>query len=664
MSTIVNPVRPGLLLGDRPERRPRKERSAVDQRVGTWFAGRKSRSLSMGRFASLLERMEDHERSLAAPGSNEFRIQVRALSRNLTLNGVTEDLALQAFASVRSATCQLLGIRLHPEQLFAGWAMLHGCFAEMQTGEGKTLTAALPAIVMALARTPVHIVTVNDYLVRRDSEQLEPLYQLFGLQVARVTEESSPSDRRLAYAADIVYCTNKQLVFDYLRDLQSLGERRAGLKGRLGSLLSLNPPRPLMRGLCFAIVDEADSSLIDDARTPLILAQPASGNRDMATEAAVALSIARGLHEDADFHLQDGSRTARLTDTGRDALRTLAERLNGVWRFERYRNELVQQALSALHLFRPDRDYLIKDDKILLIDESTGRVLPDRKLQHGLHRMLEVKEKCAVTEENEVVAAISFQRFFSRYHHLTGMSGTLAEVRGELRHVYDLEVVQVPCHRSCQRILDHPLVLPDRETQLHRAIEEVASRHGAGQPVLVGTRTVEMSERFSVLLKDKGIRHQLLNARQDAEEAAIVAEAGRAHAVTVATNMAGRGTDIPLDDEARTLGGLHVINLEVNESRRVDRQLFGRSARQGDPGSAQAIVSLEDELVRGALPRKALQLVALGIRRLPIEGAWLSRATVRCSQWVCERRHRTQRLRIYNGSEALNRRLAVGGDMD
>jgi preprotein translocase subunit SecA len=212
--------------------------------------------------------------------------------------------------------------------------------------------------------------------------------------------------------------------------------------------------------------------------------------------------------------------------------------------------------------------------------------------------------------------------------------------------------------------MHRPLVLGDREAQLHRAVEEVACRHSTGQPVLVGTRTVEMSERFSALLKDRGIGHQLLNARQDAEEAAIVAKAGRAHAVTVATNMAGRGTDIPLDDEAGELGGLHVISLEANESQRVERQLFGRSARQGDPGSAQSIVSLEDELVRGALPRKALQLVALGARRLPIAGAWLSRATVRCSQWLCERRHRTQRLQIYNGSEALNRRLAVGGDME
>ena len=664
MSTLVSPVRPGLLLGDRPERRPHKERSAVDQRVGTWLAGRKSRSLSMGAFASLLQRIEDHERTLAPPGSQKFRVQLRALSRNLTLNGITEALALQAFAAVCAAARHSQGIRLHPEQLFAGWAMLHGCLAEMQTGEGKTLTAALPAIVMALARTPVHVVTVNDYLVHRDADQLKGLYQLFGLQVGTVAEESSTDERRLAYAADIVYCTNKQLVFDYLRDLQLLGETRAGLKSQVRSLLSSDSRRPVMRGLCFAIVDEADSSLIDDARTPLILAQPANGNRDMATEAAVALSIARGLHEDADFLLQENSRAARLTDSGRDALRALAERLNGVWRFERYRNELVQQALSALHLFRQDRDYLVKDDKILLIDESTGRVLPDRKLQHGLHRMLEVKEKCTITEDNEVVAAISFQRFFSRYHHLTGMSGTLTEVRGELRHIYGLEVVRVPSHRPCQRLMDHPLVLEDSEAQLNRAIEEVAARHGAGQPVLVGTRTVEMSERFSALLKKRGIRHQLLNARQDAEEAAIVARAGQARAVTVATNMAGRGTDIPLDDEARALGGLHVIGLEVNESRRVERQLFGRSARQGDPGSGQSVVSLQDELMLGALPRTFPQLVGFLTRRVPIAEAWLSRALVRYSQWVCERRHRIQRLRIYNGSEALNRRLAVGGDME
>jgi preprotein translocase subunit SecA len=542
--------------------------------------------------------------------------------------------------------------------------MLHGSIVEMQTGEGKTLTAPLAAIVMALTGTPVHVITANDYLVSRDAGHLQDLYALFGLRCAAIVETSSAAARRRAYAADIVYGTSKQLVFDYLRDLQIMRETRAGLKSELRPLLSTDIQEPMMRGLCFAIVDEADSTLVDDARMPLILAEPARNGRNRVAEAAVALSIARGLHRDVDFRLHEDDRTLRLTDAGRDALRQLTERLTGTWRFERYRNELVRQALTALHLFRLDRDYLVKDGRVQLIDESTGRVLPDRKLQHGLHRMLEVKEKCSVTEDNEILAAISFQRFFKRYHHLAGMSGTVREVRRELRRVYGLEVVPVPTKRPCLRTVERPVVLPDRNAQLAWAATEVAARQANRQPVLIGTRTVEVSEIFSAMLRERGIDHQLLNARHDAQEAEIVARAGISGAVTVATNMAGRGTDIPLDEDSAQAGGLYVIGLEVNESRRVERQLFGRCARQGDPGSARAIVSLKDDLVLSMIPKAALSLTCWAAEQLPGAGPWLARMCVRSAQRLCERRHRKERMRIYNGSGAVDRALAVSGDTE
>ena len=379
------------------------------------------RRLTMKRFAGHLARMDDYERALPAVASEQFRQRITTLAQALRREGITEELALQTFAAARLVIAELLGFRLHPPQLLAGWTMLLGGLAEMQTGEGKTLTASLPAIVMGLAGTPVHVVTVNDYLVRRDASRLQPLYRLFGLRTGMILDTSSSDDRRRAYAREIVYGTSKQLAFDYLRDLQALAENRAGLTSRLRALVAPDAPEPAMRGLCFAIVDEADSILADDARTPLILAEPLDGEHDRVTEAAVALSIARGLHEGVDYEWRERERTALLTDAGRQVLAQLANRLLGVWRFERYRTELVRQALAALHGYRANRDYLVKDGCIQLIDGSTGRLLADRKLQHGLHRMLEIKERCRITEDNHVVAAISFQRFFGRYHHLAGM---------------------------------------------------------------------------------------------------------------------------------------------------------------------------------------------------------------------------------------------------
>ncbi|MCZ6887228.1 MAG: DEAD/DEAH box helicase [Gammaproteobacteria bacterium] len=664
MSVLVEAARPGMLLGDCPENRDRREESAVDRRVAAWFNGRKARRLSMARFTPQLELIDTYSGELENGGPDAAREHVSELRRRLAADGITEELALRVFAAVCVAATTTLGMRPYAEQLFGGWAMLHGCIAEMQTGEGKTLSASLPAITMALAGTPVHVVTVNDYLVQRDADQLRALYGFFGLRVGTIAQEMSDEDRRRAYAADVVYCTNKQLVFDYLRDLQSLSDVRVGLKRQLRSLLMPNPRHPAMRGLCFAIVDEADSVMIDDARTPLILAQPTRTDRSVATEAAVALSIARGLHEGADFRVLQDGRAIKLTDNGLDALNRVAEGLDGVWRFERYRNELTQQALAALHLFRLDRDYIVREDKVQLIDKSTGRILPDRKLQHGLHRMLEVKEKCTVSDDNETLAALSFQRFFARYCHLAGMTGTVSDVRGEMRQVYGLEVVCVPPHKpNCRKNLPQ-VVLPEGDVQLEYALEEVVARHEAGQPTLVGTRTVALSERFSDLLNERGINHELLNARQDEEESEVVARAGCPGAVTVATNMAGRGTDIPLTGDARELGGLHVINLEVNESRRVDRQLFGRGARQGDPGSCQAIISLKDELVGGALPAKAIHVVARMMERWPAAGGWFARQLVRYAQWRRERQHASERIRVFNGNDELTRQLALSGDME
>lgn len=661
MNPLLLTARPGMLLGEHPERLSADRHSAFDRRARAWFQRLMGQRHDMRGFRHVLDRIESAEKHLASTDTAGQEIHLAALRQQLVSGGLNPDHAIEAFAAIRVAARQVFGFDLHPEQLFAGWSMLHGDLAEMSTGEGKTLAAALPAIAVALTGTPVHVITVNEYLVERDAETLAPLYERFGLRVGTVTDRMNDDERRLAYRSDIVYCTNKQVVFDYLRDLQALKSDHLGLKSRIRSLLSAEPALPVLRGLCYAIVDEADSVMIDDARTPLILAEPWQVERTAVVEATVALSVARTLHEGADFRLQKSSRSVWLTETGLDALRRFVERLDGVWQFERYRNELVRQALCALHVYRLDRDYLVNDGRIELVDEATGRVTPDRKLQHGLHRMLEIKEKCAVSDDNSVVAALSFQRFFARYCHLAGMSGTLHEVRAELRQVYDVGVVRVPPHKANRRRSAPTLVLRDRAEQLEQVLREIRARRSSGQPVLLGTRSVALSEQLSDLLSLHDVPHTLLNARQDADEARVVAEAGQPGALTVATNMAGRGTDIPLQGNAAALGGLHVINLELNESGRVDRQLFGRSARQGDPGSCQSILSLHDELLIKMLPKRILMLADSCLSRLPTLGQWLAIRVLDHAQRRCELFHRSQRLTVFKEQHQLDRQLAIGG---
>jgi len=664
MSALITIARPGMLYGARPERREAEAVSTSDRRLQHLMSVCSGKTTSFAGFVDTLERINAAVQSIDVLDDAAFAAHTQRLRLAMQQQGLSAEHAEQVFAAIKVAVRRTLGLDLHAEQLYAAWVMLHGAVAEMSTGEGKTLTAALPAITVALTGTPVHVITVNEYLVNRDVNRLVQLYAQFGLRVSEVTDQMNDESRRHAYAADIVYCTNKQVVFDYLRDLQVLGGERMGLKSQLRSLLASQPALPVMRGLCFAVVDEADSVMIDDARTPLILSAPWETDRAAVTEATVALGIARTLHEGADYRVQLDSRNVRLTHTGLDALRSVADRLDGVWRFERYRSELVRQALTALHVFRIDRDYLVRDGRVELIDESTGRVMPDRKLRHGLHRMLEIKERCDVTEDSDVIAAISFQQFFTRYCHLAGMSGTVHEVADELRRVYDVDVVRIPPHRpGCRRVL--PMIMArDRSAQLHLAINEVRGRHATGQPVLIGTRSVELSEHVSDLLTEQGIEHTLLNARQDADEAAIVAEAGRPGAVTVATNMAGRGTDIPLGANAIELGGLHVMNLEVNESIRIDRQLFGRAARQGDPGSCQSLLSLKDELLVNAVPARMLALLTWALEQWPSVSQRILPWVVRFAQRRLERDHAKQRITVFYGYDQLKRQLAISGDQE
>ncbi|ASJ70947.1 DEAD/DEAH box helicase [Granulosicoccus antarcticus] len=662
MSQTLAVARPGLRLGLRPESTASLSQSEFDAVIARWLNHRVVPELrSLRKFRKRLQAIDEAERQVGGLDLVARNCVVISLRESLAGKRLETSDLVQAFALIRLAMEQSLGLRLHDEQLYAGWCLLTGNCIEMQTGEGKTVTAVLPAIVMALAGVPVHVITANEYLVQRDCRELNAVYQWFGLRSGIVLAEQDESERRSAYACDIVYCTHQQVVFDYLRDSRAMEKHRRGITEKIRNLLDVEPYTPLLRGLCFAIVDEIDSVLIDDARTPLILAEISSSEDLSMADAAIALAMARGLEEGLHYTLRHELRQAHLSKTGLQVIRERTQQLSGTWQFERYRHERISQALTALYLYRPDVDYLVQGGRVELIDQSTGRPTPQRRLQHGLHRILEVKERCNVGDESNPVSSLSFQRFFTRYHRLCGMSGTVWEARQELHRVYGPRVVSVPTAQKSLRKIIPTRVAVSRKTQLELVARQIEQLRSAGRSVLIGTRTVQLSDQTSQYLSHIGIEHTVLNARQDTEEASVISQAGRKAQVTVATNMAGRGTDIKPDPEVIEAGGLHVINLEMNDSRRIDRQLHGRSARQGDPGSCQDFLSLDDELIVKELNPLLYSLLSILVKASGSGSSLLITALIRSAQSKVERRHHEQRLAVSKGQTRLQRALAIGG---
>ncbi len=504
----------------------------------------------------------------------------------------------RAFALIREVAHRRVGLRPFREQTAAALAILEGSVTEMATGEGKTLAATLPATVAGWRGRGCHIITVNDYLAQRDAEWMGPIYRFCGLRVAAVTAESDRAQRRDGYAADVTYCTNKEVAADFLRDRLSLGSVR-DLSGALLDRITEGQPRDdlLLRGREFAIVDEADSVLVDEAVTPLIISG-SSGNAQQTDAFERAAEIADELSGRQDYRVDGRFREVRLTSEGKERVDELAQPDGGLWRGSRRREELVTQALSARELFDRGTHYVVQDGKVVIVDEFTGRLMPDRTWRDGLHQAVEAKEGLEIQPPKETLSRISFQRFFRGYKHLAGMTGTAWEARHELWQIYHLPVVRIPTHHPCIRQELPDRIYPTAEEKFAAVVDEIQRAHDAGRPVLVGTRSVDVSERVSRLLHERGLDHAVLNAVQHEEEARIIAEAGQPDRITVATNMAGRGTDISLGRGVAERGGLHVVATERHEARRIDRQLFGRAGRQGDPGTAVAYVSLEDELVR------------------------------------------------------------------
>ena len=652
----------GVVRGAYPEREEERllKLDELGERVAGAVAGRiRSQRRPWRRFPALVASraggLEDFSDEALRRAADELRPRLRQ-------EGFEDGVVARAFALVREAATRTLGQRHFDVQLAGGWVLLHGMVAEMDTGEGKTLAATLPACTAALADIPVHVVTVNDYLASRDAETMGPIYRLLGLSVGTVVTQMDPTARRAAYACDVTYCTNKQVVFDYLWDRISLGGRpgRTRLKiERLGGRTKRTEGL-LHRGLHFAIVDEADSVLVDEARTPLIISERSDDTLEQELY-RTAVELGGKLERDRDFAIDAREKHVDLREAGRSRLAELAEPLGGIWHGRLRREALVGQALVALHCYHRDQQYLVQEEKIEIIDEYTGRRMPDRSWEHGLHQMMEVKEGVPVTGRQDPRARISYQRFFRRYLRLAGMTGTAREVAGELSSVYRLPVVTIPTNRPVLRRFTGERVLPSAEEKWRAVVERIEALHKAGRPILVGTRSVAASEHLSRLLDEAGLAHRVLNARQDREEADIIAEAGEPGRITIATNMAGRGTDIRLAPQVAERGGLHVIATERHEARRIDRQLFGRCGRQGDPGSFESIVSLEDELFETHADPLSRWIADAGARRESRLGRFALQFSLRRCQRGAERLHSHARRNLLARDKRLDSLLAFSG---
>jgi len=560
------------------------------------------------RLSVLLHEVNHHEKELMSLGDAELKAKTSAFREKLK-NGLTlDDILPEAFAVAREASRRTLMMRPFDVQVIGGIVLHEGKIAEMKTGEGKTLAATMPLYLNALSGKGCHVVTVNDYLARRDAEWMSPIYHFLGLTVGVIVHGMDDDERRKAYAADITYGTNNEFGFDYLRD---------NMKFSLEDYVQ--------REFNFAIVDEVDSILIDEARTPLII----SGASEESTDKYYKINqIIPRLRKDADYTIEEKSRTVVLTEEGVSHVEQL---LNVQNLYEPRNIEIVHhvnQALRAHTLFKRDVDYLVKEGHVIIVDEFTGRVMPGRRYSDGLHQALEAKEKVKIEKENQTLASITFQNYFRMYKKLAGMTGTADTEAEEFKKIYNLEVVVMPTNMPMIRQDHNDLIYKTEPEKIKAVIEEVKALNKAGRPVLIGTISIEKSELLSKYLTRAGVKHHVLNAKNHEKEAEIVAQAGQAGQVTISTNMAGRGTDIKLGEKVAELGGLHILGTERHESRRIDNQLRGRSGRQGDNGSSRFYLSLEDDLLRvfGA-DRISSVMSTVGIEEgQPIEHKYISRA--------------------------------------
>ena len=550
------------------------------------------------RILPIVDKIESLRDDMMALTDEQLKDKTKEYKTRLAQGETLDDLLPEAYATVREAGRRVLNMEHFRVQLIGGIILHQGRIAEMKTGEGKTLVSTLPAYLNALEGKGVHVVTVNDYLAARDAEWMGAIHEFLGLKVGIVLNSMKPEERKAAYACDITYVTNNELGFDYLRDNMAIYKEQL-----------------VLRDLHYAIIDEVDSVLIDEARTPLIISGQ-SGKSTSLYEACdiLARQLKRGddvgefskmdaimgieQEENGDFVVNEKDKVVNLTAEGIEKVEKFfhIENLADPENLEIQNNIIL--ALRAHNLMHRDKDYVVKEDQVLIVDEFTGRIMPGRRYSDGLHQAIEAKEHVKVKRESKTLATITFQNFFNKFEKKSGMTGTALTEEKEFRDIYGMDVVEIPTNRPVIRKDLHDAVYKTKKEKLNAIVEAVKEAHAKGQPVLVGTITIEASEQLSGMLRREGIQHKVLNAKFHELEAEIVADAGIHGAVTIATNMAGRGTDIKLDDEARAAGGLKIIGTERHESRRIDNQLRGRSGRQGDPGESKFYISLEDDLMR------------------------------------------------------------------
>ena len=550
------------------------------------------------RIYPIVDKVESYRDQMVALSDEELQAKTKEFKDRLEKGETLDDLLPEAYATVREAARRVLGMEHYRVQIIGGIILHQGRIAEMKTGEGKTLVSTLPAYLNALEGKGVCIVTVNDYLAKRDSEWMGKVHEFLGLKVGVVLNEMDNDERREAYNCDITYITNNELGFDYLRDNMVIYKEQL-----------------VQRGLHYAIIDEVDSVLIDEARTPLIISGQ-SGKSTKLYEACdiLAKQLTRGedvpeyskmdaimgieQEETGDFIVNEKDKIVNLTQQGVHKVEQFfhIENLADADNLEIQHNVIL--ALRAHYLMFRDQDYVVKDDQVMIVDEFTGRIMPGRRYSDGLHQAIEAKEHVKVKRESKTLATITFQNFFNKFDKKAGMTGTALTEEKEFRDIYGMDVIEIPTNRPVARVDHQDAVYKTKKEKFKAVVEEVKAAHAKGQPVLVGTITIETSELISGMLKREGIPHTVLNAKFHEQEAEIVAQAGQHGAVTIATNMAGRGTDIKLDDDAKEAGGLKIIGTERHESRRIDNQLRGRAGRQGDPGESQFFISLEDDLMR------------------------------------------------------------------
>jgi len=619
--------------------------------IGPFLEQEAARISEMAR--SLVHLSDRRLRDRLADTQTQFRRQAKGY----------ENILPEALACMVEVASRTLGLLPYPVQIMGAIALYRGYLAEMATGEGKSLTACLPAVLAAWTGRPFHFITVNDYLAGRDAAEMGPFYAYCGVSVGCVTGEMVPRERRINYDKGVVYTTLKELVADLLRDRLIFGTFHHPSRRLLRQLLQpqvRNLEGVVLKGLDTAIVDEADSVLIDEAVTPLIISR-AEKNAPLVEACKAAHCMAASLNAGIDYQTDQKYKEISLTREGIRKVEKHAEQLQGIWHGPARREELVRQALTAREFYKRDQQYVIQDGKVAIVDEFTGRLMPNRTWRHGLHQAVEAKEGLEINDPSETLARLSFQRFFRFFRKLSGMTGTAREANAEFWHIYKLPVLNIPTNRPCIRKMLPDSVFSSEADKWEAVIREIERWRQTGRPVLVGTRNVRASERLAEILQAKGYEFNLLNAVRHKEEARIVAAAGEQNRITISTNMAGRGTDIKLGRGVAEMGGLHVIATERHESGRIDRQLFGRCARQGDPGSAQAFMSVEDELIQRFVPATMRNRLAVAVKRRTPGARRLTEAALIQAQRAAQRLAYQQRRNVLKMDTWLEDALSFTG---